>query len=157
MINTITKHISLQRMAFVFALLFFFFSIFACDTTIQIGGSIFIGIILLMYSSGVNPSKIKAWILQSGFEPESYQPHTKCVKLLTCSDFLENCCVTCHFDTARYLLQINAIFPVVFPKPQSTPDEMRTVVLMKIHTNLRKLHIFWYIFLKFCPHDDILR
>lgn len=79
MINTITKHISLQRMAFVFALLFFLFSIFACDTTIQIGGSIFIGIILLTYSSGVNPSKIKAWILQSGFEVQTHETSATCI------------------------------------------------------------------------------
>ena len=45
----------------------------------QVGGSIFIGIILLIFSSGVNFSKIKAWVLQSGFEVQTHKTSVMCI------------------------------------------------------------------------------
>ena len=45
----------------------------------QVWGSIFIGIVLLIFSSGANFSKIKAWVLQSGFEVQTHETSAMCI------------------------------------------------------------------------------
>ena len=73
MINTIKKLFSLHIIAFVFALLFFISSIFMYSSLVQTLGCIFIGVVLLVCSTGGSFSKIKAWILQSGFEIQTFE------------------------------------------------------------------------------------
>ena len=118
------------------------------------------------HSAVLNRAFFKRFTLKNSSAecPESYRPHQNSIKLLTCSDFSENRCACtavalCEgvsppiFDTVRNLLQINAffitIFPVVFPKPQSIPDEMRTAD--KNRQFLQRIDLIFFIM------DDILR